>query len=288
MLTVTYALNFLLMLALPLLLGWYLARRFGLAWRLFIVGAVTWVLAQVFHIPFNAGLTLAFRNGVLPSPPESYQLVFNAVVLGLSAGIFEEGARYLVLRFSLKEARSWRKALMFGAGHGGVESIVTGALVALTYINMVAIRANPDLLSTLPADQLALAQQQVSQYWSNPWYLGLLGAAERLLSLPVHLALAVLVMQVFLRGQLRWLFAAIAWHTLANAVSVYVLGRWGAISTEIAFAIVALFSLGILFALRSPEPEPEPPLPPPDDAAPSSGSFDLKPSAEALERSRYQ
>lgn len=286
MLTVTYALNFLLMLALPLLLGWYLARRYGLAWRLYIVGAVTWVLSQVFHIPFNAGLTLAFRNGLLPSPPEQWQLPFNAVVLGLSAGLFEESARYLVLRFSLKEARSWRKALMFGAGHGGVEAIVTGVLAGVSFINLVVIRQNPELLSTLPADQLALAQQQVAEYWSAPVYMSLLGAVERLFTLPVHLALAVLVMQVFLRGQIRWLFAAILWHTLTNAIAVYVLGTHGALLTEAAVGVVALLSLGIIFALRSPEPEP--PSPPPGDDTPSPRPLDLKPSAETLERSRYQ
>lgn len=287
MLTFTYALNFLLMIAMPVALGWFLARRFGLAWRLYIVGAITFVLSQVFHIPFNAGLTLAFRNGLLPAPPPQYHLIFNAVVLGLSAGIFEETARYLVLRFSLKEARSWRTALMFGAGHGGVEAIILGLLAGLSFVNLSLIRQNPALLAALPAEQLALAQQQVADYWSAPVVMSVLGAVERLFALGLHLSLAVLVMQVFLRGQLRWLFAAIAWHALGNAVTVVVLDRWGALAAEAALAVIALLSLGILFALRSPEPKPEePPAPPPLD--PFASPPHTKPTAEALERSRFQ
>ena len=47
------SLNALLMIAMPLALGVYLYRRLGAEWRLFGIGAVTFIASQVFHIPFN-------------------------------------------------------------------------------------------------------------------------------------------------------------------------------------------------------------------------------------------
>ena len=252
MLYFTYSLNFLLMIILPLLLGLFLARRFGQPWRFFIVGAVTFVLAQVFHIPLNAGLTLAFRQGLLPAPPAAWQTLFNAVVLGLTAGLTEELARYFVLKYALKDDRSWGGALMFGAGHGGGEAIMLGVLAALSFISLVLMQNNAGLLSTLPPEQLAAAQAQLQAYWSAPWYVSLLGAVERVFALILQMSLAVLVMQVFLRRQLRWLVIAIGWHTLVNAVAVYSLPTWGPLVTEGIVAVAGLISLGIIYALRSP------------------------------------
>ncbi len=250
MLYVTYALNFTLMLLMPLALGWFLARRLTQPWRFFLVGAIGFVLSQVFHIPLNAGLTLAFRQGLLPAPPEGWQPLFNPVVLGLTAALCEEPMRYLMLRFALKEARSQDAALMFGAGWGGIEAIITGLLAAIAYVNLVLLRDNPALLSTLPTEQLAAVQSQLSAYWTAPWYMSLLGAVERVFALITHLALAVLVMQVFLRRQWRWLGFAILWHWAGNTVAVYVLTRWGPLAAEGLLALFALAALGVIFALR--------------------------------------
>jgi len=76
----------------------------------------------------------------------------------------------------------------------------------------------------------------------------LLAAAERLMSLLAHLALSVLVMQSFLRKQLWPLFAAIAWHSLVNAVAIFVLGTWGAVTAEGVLALPSVISTFILWA----------------------------------------
>ncbi|MBI3242288.1 MAG: YhfC family intramembrane metalloprotease, partial [Chloroflexi bacterium] len=124
MLYLIYPLNALLMMALGVGLGLFLARRLNLRWGLFGVGAVTFVASQVVHIPLNYGLTWLFANHVLPGPPAEWQLLFNVTVLGLTAGLCEETARYAVYRWWIRSARTWREALMFGAGHGGIEAIL--------------------------------------------------------------------------------------------------------------------------------------------------------------------
>jgi uncharacterized membrane protein YhfC len=260
LLVVTHLLNGLLMVGMPVGLGIYLTRRFRIGWRIWWIGAATFFLSQVGHIPFNQGLTQLFQRGILPSPVPEWRLPFNAIVLGLSAGLWEELARYSAYRWWAKDARSWRKGVLLGAGHGGMEAILLGLLVLYGYTQMLALRGQD--LATLfgnrltPAQLLAL-QAQFDTYWSIPWTTSLLGAVERLFTIPVQITLSVIVLQAIVRGQFRWVWLAIGWHALADAVSVFASSKIGIYPTEAVIGLVALFSLAILFVLHRPEPESE-------------------------------
>lgn len=253
---ITFPLNGLLMIGLAVGLGVFLTRKFKLGWRLWWIGAATFTLSQVFHIPFNALLQSLIAQGTLPIPLMPLQeTIALAVIFGLSAGIFESVARYLAYRFWAKEARTWRRGLVLGAGHGGIEAIFLGVYVIFFFTQMVALK-NADLSTIFPADQLELAQQQVTGYWSTPWYLSLLGAVERLFTLILHLALSLMVMQVFTRGQIRWLFLAILWHAFVDGFAALFIPRVvGGLWSQPVLGLLALISLGIIFALRKPEPE---------------------------------
>ena len=257
-----HLLNGLLMIGLPIGLGVYLTRKFRLGWRLWWIGAGTFVLSQIGHIPFNLGLTALFRQGLLPKPPEAWSPVFNAITLGLSAGLWEELARYVVYRWWAEDARSWGKGLMLGAGHGGIEAIFLGMLVLATFVGMVIARSM-DLSNLVTLEQLQTAQQQITTYWSSPWYLTLLGSIERIFAMIFHLSASLLVLQVFVRHRLYWLWLAVGWHTLLDAVAVYTVRLWAPYWIEALLGGFALVSLWIIFALRTPEPVEQEPLPVP-------------------------
>ncbi|MEI2709429.1 MAG: YhfC family glutamic-type intramembrane protease [Chitinophagaceae bacterium] len=53
----------------------------------------------------------------------------------------------------------------------------------------------------------------------------LLGAVERVFAIAAHLAMSLLVLQVFLRRNIAWLFASIGFHTLLNMVAVIAASR---------------------------------------------------------------
>ena len=283
MIAVLLFLNFLLMLALPLVLGWQLQRRWRPGWRLFGIGAVTFVVAQIFHIPFN-WLVLQQWQLIPTDTAVPGNLIILSLFLGLSAGVFEEGARYLTYRFWAKDARSWAKGVMLGAGHGGIEALLLGAVGMINFVVLLALRQGY-LSDLIPPAQMDLVQSQIEAMFGIPWYMGLLGAVERLFALTLHLALSLLVMQLFVRGQRRWLAAAVLWHALVNATAVFAVSTWGALPAEGVVGIMALISLGIIYWLYQPEPpEPEPePLP---DPAPLEAT-DTPPTPDALERSKY-
>ncbi len=285
---ITHLLNALTMVIFPILLGIFFVHRFNLGWRLWWIGAATFVLSQIGHIPFNRLLTYLFEQGILPSPPENWQLVFNAVVLGLSAGIWEESTRYATYRLWAKDARTWNKALMLGAGHGGIEAILLGALVLLTYFQMVALQ-DVDLVSVVPANRLAILQARVDYYWSLPWTLSLLGSLERGFTIMTHLALSVIVLQVFTRNHIHWLWIAIGWHALTNATALITLGRWGPYAAEAALAVVALIDVVFIFRLRQSEPVEIPietPLLAPQPTL-AEKHYSIKVAPDRLEETKY-
>ncbi|HBX70037.1 MAG TPA: hypothetical protein DEH25_11850 [Chloroflexi bacterium] len=281
-------LNAALMIALPLGLGVYLSRKLDGKWRLFGVGALTFVASQVFHIPFNAWiLNPLLKKLDLQISDPVLQLAVVALLLGLSAGVFEEVSRYLVYRFWLvaKSDRTWRSALMFGAGHGGIEAIILGVLGLYAFVQLVAYR-NADLSAIVTPEQLDLAKLQVETYWSLPWYAALLGAVERAAAICFHLSATVLVLQAFRRKNIFWLFLAIGWHTILDAVAVFGAQSWGTYVTEGLIVSLGLLGLVIVFLLREPAEIQD--VLSPEDTEPAQIEIQpQKPSIETLEDSRY-
>ena len=109
---------------------------------------------------------------------------------------------------------------------------------------------NGAMLDLIPAEQMPLVEQQIDAMFGLPWYMTLLGAVERVFAICFHLAASLMVMQVFVRGQIRWLFAAIGWHTLLNAAAVIAVTQWGALATEGIVGALAIVSIIIILRLR--------------------------------------
>src|SRR5574339_951081 len=128
MLAIVYAVSFLGMIALPVVLWFYFRRKFVLPWKLVAAGAVTFIASQVLHIPLVVGMGPMLQSA---------SLLINAVILGLLAGVFEETARYILFKFILKNSSSWKEGVLVGLGHGGIEAFLLGILAAVSFATMV-------------------------------------------------------------------------------------------------------------------------------------------------------
>jgi uncharacterized membrane protein YhfC len=291
LLFIAHFLNGLLMIAMPIGLTIYLTRKFKLGWRLFWIGAATFVLSQVGHIPFNWAIGRLLNQTSMANWPQTAQLIFNAVFGGLSAGLFEESFRYGMYRWWAKDARSWGKGLLAGAGHGGIEAILLGALALYGFIQLVVLR-NADasqLSQVVGADKVELAQAQITAYWSVPWSMSILGAVERFFAIPFHLALSLLVMQAFIRRQGGWVWLAIAFHAMGDGVAVYLAGiGLSAYALEGVVGLFAILSIIIIFVLRQPEPQPQPDLVPAPASVPEFTPGPVDETQENLEKTKYQ
>ena len=236
---------------LPIGLAIWLTRKFQVRWKVVWVGALAFVLAQAVHIPLLSVLTNAFKSGALPTPPASWAGVFNAILLGLLAGLFEETARVLAYRYLGKEARSWRAGVVLGVGHGGIESLaLVGITVLVSYAALLVAQYAPGVI---PSTQM---QIELKAALGQPWHLPLAGAVERVSAMMIQISLSVVVLQAFLRRNAWWYGLAVLLHTLWDASVVLLtqakLEVW---AIEGIVLVMALISLGILVALKPRQAE---------------------------------
>lgn len=242
MLAAVYVIGFLGMLLLPIGLWIYFRRKFALPWKLIVAGALTFIAAQVLHVPLVLGM-----NSFLQTLP----LLASAIILGLLAGIFEETARYILFKFILKSTKSWKEGILVGLGHGGIEAILLGILAAVSFATMVGYRSiDLSTVPSIPAEQLELARQQVEAYWSAPWYMALMGFVERVFAISLHVSLSVMVLYAIVSDKPLWFWLALLWHALVDAVAVYVGQEVGILAVEGIVAVFALLSLAIVWMLR--------------------------------------
>jgi len=258
MIYLVFAVQILFMLGLPVVLALLLWWRGGLRWKLFWVGCLTFVGSQVVHIPMviaeKVGLQLALAQMGIPVAQAATMLpviLVDALLLGLMAGICEEPARYLGYRFLLRKERRWRESLMFGVGHGGIESILLG-LLALVNVVVLLWLSGADLASLglvgPAADQV---RQAVDAFQSMPPYTPLLGGLERLWAICIQVSLTVLVWRAATTRHWRYFLAAIGWHWLVDTVSVLVLAvTQNVLVTEALVTGFGLLSLGFVWWSR--------------------------------------
>ena len=242
MLEVMLVINFLGMIVLPLVAGFYFSRKFALSWKLFLAGGLTFIASQVLHIPLVLILTPTFQSWGTPA---------FAIILGLLAGIFEETARYILFKFILKKSNTWNEGVLVGIGHGGTEAVILGVIVALTFINMMVYR-NIDLSTVpgIPPEQLDLAKQQVEAYWSTPPYLAILGFVERISAMCLHVSLSVLVLYGLRNMKPIWFWIAVAWHAIVDALAVYLGQSLDPLAVEGVLAICAVVSIAITLWMK--------------------------------------
>ena len=228
-----------------LLLLW--RKRTGAPWRGAVAGAAMFflfalVLEQIPH------LLLLRPDGFIMSHTWAY------VLYGiLAAGIFEETGRLAGFRFLLKGRDGRETGVMYGIGHGGLESLLLGGVAAV--MNLVsALQYNA---GTLTGDALAATPTALAA----PASYFLVVGVERLVAICLHIALSVLVFQAVKRPGKRWLYpAAILLHAGMDVFAALyqrgVITLWTSEACMAAFtALVCLWALR-LYRADAPAAEP--------------------------------
>lgn len=255
---VTYALDGLLTIAIPILVALYIIRKYDLYWRLFWIGAAVFALAQILLAVFNQYVVYPFLNNITQTSAfgSVNGLVVAALILGLSTALFEELLRLGMFRWWAREARSWVDGFLTGVGHGGAAAIFLGALILYNYINMAMVK-NSDLSTLVPVEQLQQAQAQVAAFWSAPWYTTLNDIFQAVFTLAVQIALALVVMQVFVRRQWFWVVIAILAHTLFEMSRIVAQNLLTPLLTDMVIAGFGLAAIAVIIALRPSKPTRE-------------------------------
>lgn len=204
-------------LGLPLF-GMILMTRRIKTVRPVLLGAATFVVFQGF-------LRIPLLQLVLPLSTEYLlfqvtQPMLFMIFLSLSAGIFEEVGRYLMMKLFMKEA-PLSHGIAFGIGHGGIEAIL------IVGINLIGVAVS-GAVAIGPATGGLFAA----------------GGFERISAMVFHVCLSVMVWRSLSEKRLTLLPLAILFHTLFNVLAGYlsILGVT-VVLIETALALVATLFL---------------------------------------------
>jgi uncharacterized membrane protein YhfC len=255
--------------------------RLKVGWRYAGYGALIFFLFQIITRLPAIQVAQYFLAPTLKS--SQVALWVFSFVAALTAGIFEEVGRYVGYRWLMRrEEKTWAKAVMYGLGHGGLESAVAiGGLAAISLVNVYLIVSTNGAI--VPAAQRALAARQIADLATQPAWTPLLGAWERVSAIAIQVALSVIVLQVFRRGSLGWLWLAIGLHTLVDFGSLVLIqalpisGLARNVAVEGILTVVALGALWVIFALRD---RPITPATPEQTPLPLPGETEASPAAE--------
>jgi len=227
----------------PIVAALWWHRRSGAPLRALGIGALVFIISQVvLRLPWQIPLgrwVQAHSEWLVPF------LLFSS----LTAALFEETGRLLGYKHLLTAERSRRVAIMFGLGHGALEAILLAGLplAGLLVSWMLAAQGR------LPSAAADAVHQQTGalDFWRIQ-----LAALERASAIAVHVGLALVVLQVWKRGGLRWLILAILLHFSINAVAALLvlklqLSPWiGELVLMVMGAAVLTFGLRLASAER--------------------------------------
>lgn len=170
----------------------YYSKLEGDLVKIFVIGGVGWVIA------FFARLPILSVSSFYIEP------IYYAVLASILAGVFEEACRFIFIKKYAYENATNGKICGFGVGWGLFEVVMihTLSMTALLMVIMMGIEI-PDV--EIPPPDTLLIQ-------------GLAGSYERLIVVPLHIGLTLLVFKAM--ENKTYLFFAIFYHALVNLSAV--------------------------------------------------------------------
>lgn len=210
-------------------------------------------------LPFFAGCLTMFvfalvlesvmHQAVLSSPAGALiqgNTLLYAVYGGLAAGLFEETGRLFAFKTLLRKRMGKdANALMYGAGHGGFESVV---LVGLTMMNnliwteLINSGNTAVLTAGLTGEALAQVEASIQTLITTEPLDFLMGGVERLFAIALHISLSVLVwFAVKEKGRFYLYPMAILIHALVDGLTVVIAAA--GLPTVAVEAVVGTMSL---------------------------------------------
>ena len=216
----------------------------------FFVGCAVFLLfASLIEHTINRYILLSDAGTVLQSSVWLYSAFF-----GLMAGLFEETGRFVAFQTVLKKKLgNDSNALMYGAGHGGVEVfyLLVTSMVTNLYFAFMLNSGRGDALTAGVTDPATLQtiRATLTTLSSIPSTMYLVSIVERISAVALHISLSVLVwFAVKERGKKLWYFPlAILLHALVDAAAVitasYASSIWVSLgATYVITACIVVFA----------------------------------------------
>lgn len=205
----------------PIIISVFLIKKYNTSWKAIAVGAAIFIIFQ-----------LATRLPLLQYLQKTYWYSYNLVVnpwliyilLGLSAGIFEEVGRFVGIKFFLSGKHQWKNGIAYGIGHGGIEAIIfCGVPLIITLINSLTTGIFP----------------------SVPSYMFLVSGIERISAMIFHVGASLMVLYAVREKKNRYLLYAILAHAILDSAIGFIKGiffieLWAAAASMITLSFIII------------------------------------------------
>lgn len=245
----------------PLLLIIIFSIRKKLSITPLFVGAFAFFVSQmVLRIPILSIL----------EPFSWFQSFMNNVILsailigGLSAGIFEESARYLGARFILKNKRTYKDAISFGLGHGLCEVILLNGVANMNNTIYSILLNSGNLQSMLAEYPEGTYEQIVSSLTNTSPLIMYISVLERIPAVIFHIFAAILIYKAVNEKRIILYIASIIAHTFVNSSVVLLSNYTNVYIGEAAFLIIGAACLFYIIrskknwpVIENVQPEPQ-------------------------------
>lgn len=185
----------------------------------FFLGAMAFIVSQVMiRLPI---LQYLQENSISFTMLRITKPVLFAVVIGFSAGIFEGLARFMMMRYFMKQ-RDWQSGFLFGAGHGGIEAILFVGL------NAIVLLFSP-----------------LAEAYGFGFFLS---GIERFFAMLLHIGLSILVLYGIVRQNFLYVVLAIIFHgfvdSLVGLLPLLIPAEMVTLALETSLATIAMIVFG--------------------------------------------
>lgn len=205
------------MLVIPVILFFFFKKK-GADVLPFFVGCAVFI---VFAYLIEAMINYAVGQSSFGKRMNENALLL-AVYGGLMAGVFEETGRFIAFKTVLKKYRgNDLNALQYGAGHGGMEAVLTVTLSYITYISLISFAKSGSLETMLAGEDPSSVYAVFDELAGMSNWMYLVVILERCLAIAAHIALSVPVWFAAKKRGKLWLFPlAILLHAVLDGVIV--------------------------------------------------------------------
>ncbi|MGV8980789.1 YhfC family intramembrane metalloprotease [Clostridium sp.] len=235
----------------PIAIVIYMYKKYGTSWKVVLMGAATFIISQPV---LRLNILKALNNSIWFNINVMQDYMLYSIFLGITAGIFEETARFICFKFFLKNKYQWHNGIVFGAGHGGVEALIfilpvcINNLIYSLSINSGKFEA---MLTTSGIASNVIVQMKASLINAKS-YLFLITGLERVFAIIIHIAMTLMVLYAIKYRKNIYLLYAILFHALLDsALGIFMHFGVNTIFIEFYVMIMAFISIIIIFKFRN-------------------------------------